>query len=108
MRKFLVLAVGAVSAIAPLVLNAQQPPQAPVVVSPEVKAERQVTFRILAPNAQKVELRTPGDIPGIGGRGSTPLQFVKNSDGVWEATTSPIPAGAYRYSFAVDGVTVAD
>jgi enterochelin esterase family protein len=67
-----------------------------------------VTFRILAPNAQKVELRTPGDIPGIGGRGGTPLQFTKSAEGVWEATTAAVPAGAYRYTFAVDGVTVAD
>jgi enterochelin esterase-like enzyme len=108
MRKYLLFAVGAASTIAPLVVNAQQPPQAPAVVSPQVTAERQVTFRILAPNAQKVELRSPGDIPGIGGRGGTPLQFVKNADGIWEATTSAIPAGAYRYVFVVDGVTVPD
>ena len=108
MRKCLLFAVGAACAIAPMVVNAQQPPQAPAVVSPQVTAERQVTFRILAPNAQKVELRSPGDIPGIGGRGGTPLQFAKNADGVWEATTNAIPAGAYRYVFAVDGVTVAD
>ena len=107
MRKCLLFAVGAACAIAPLVVNAQQPPPA-AVVSPQVTAERQVTFRILAPNAQKVELRSPGDIPGIGGRGGTPLQFAKNADGVWEATTNAIPAGAYRYVFAVDGVTVAD
>jgi len=107
MRKSLVFAVSATCLIAPLVLVAQQP-QAPAVVSPQVNAERQVTFRILAPNAQKVELRSPGDIPGIGGRGGTPLQFAKNADGVWEATTNAIPAGAYRYVFAVDGVIVAD
>lgn len=28
--------------------------------------------------------------------------------GVWEGTTNAIPAGAYRYVFVVDGVTVAD
>jgi enterochelin esterase family protein len=55
-----------------------------------------------------VELRTPGDIPGIGGRGGTPLPFTKSAEGVWEATTAAVPAGAYRYTFAVDGVTVAD
>jgi enterochelin esterase family protein len=98
-------AAGALAA--PLALHAQQP-QGPQVVSPDVQSDRRVTFRILAPNAQKVELRTPGDIPGIGGRGGTPLTFTKNGEGVWEATTSAIPAGAYRYSFVVDGVTVAD
>jgi len=98
-------AAGALAA--PLALHAQQP-QGPQVVSPDVQSDRRVTFRILAPNAQKVELRTPGDIPGIGGRGGTPLTFTKNGEGVWEATTNAIPAGAYRYSFVVDGVTVAD
>jgi len=107
MRRLVVFLVGAGCAIAPLTLVAQQPPQGPAVVSPDVQSDRRVTFRILAPNAQKVELRTPGDIPGIG-RGGTPLQFTKNADGVWEATTAAVPAGAYRYTFAVDGVTVAD
>src|SRR6185436_2493462 len=100
MRRLFVFLVGAGCAIAPLALVAQQP-QGPAVVSPDVQADRRVTFRILAPNAQKVELRTPGDIPGIGGRGGTPLQFTKSSEGVWESTTNAIPAGAYRYVFAV-------
>ena len=108
MKRLFVFLVGVSCAVAPLALRAQQPPQGPVVVSPDVQGDRRVTFRILAPNAQKVELRTPGDIPGIGGRGGTPLTFVKNADGVWEATTAAIPAGAYRYAFAVDGVAVAD
>jgi enterochelin esterase-like enzyme len=108
MRRFFVFLVGATCAVAPLAVRAQQPPQGPTVVSPEVQSDRRVTFRVLAPNAQKVELRTPGDIPGIGGRGGTPLTFTKNAEGVWEATTNAVPAGAYRYTFAVDGVTVAD
>src|SRR5262249_1443041 len=66
-----------------------------------------VTFRVLAPNAQKVEFRG-SDVPGTTGRGGTPLQFAKNGDGVWEATTNVLPAGAYRYQFVVDGVTVID
>ena len=90
-----------------------QPPapgatQAPTVISPEVRTDRRVTFRVLAPSAQKVELRSPGDIPGVGGRGVAPPQLAKGSDGVWEATFGPLPAGAYRYVFAVDGVIVVD
>ena len=82
--------------------------QAPAVISPEVGADRRVTFRILAPDAQKVELRSPGDIPGIGGRGVAPPQLTKNADGVWERTFGPLPAGAYRYVFVVNGLTVVD
>ena len=83
-------------------------PQAPAVTSPEVRSDRRVTFRVFAPTAQKVELRSPGDIPGVGGRGVAPPQLTKTSDGVWETTVGPVPAGAYRYVFTVDGVTVVD
>src|SRR5262249_38185524 len=92
--------------------SAQQPAtsnqQPPAVTSPEVRSDRRVTFRVLASTAQKVELRSPGDIPGIGGRGVALPQLTKNADGVWEGTFGPVPAGAYRYVFVVDGVTVVD
>jgi enterochelin esterase-like enzyme len=82
---------------------------APVAVtSPEVRSDRRVTFRIHAPEAQTVELRSPGDIPGVGGRGVAPPQLTKGPDGVWEATFGPLPAGAYRYVFGVNGLTVVD
>jgi enterochelin esterase-like enzyme len=79
----------------------------PAVKSPEVLPDRRVTFRVAAPDATRVELRSPGDIPGSIERG-TPMLLAKNADGVWEATVGPLPAGAYRYAFAVNGVTVVD
>src|SRR5262245_42850082 len=88
-----------------MVSAAQAPPGPPAtpaprpVVSPEVGADRRVTFRVAAVDAQQVELRSPGDIPGINfpGRGpATPL--AKNADGVWEVTIGPVPSGAYRYA----------
>src|SRR5947207_1340764 len=104
------IVVGAL--IAPL---AAQPPatgrgaaSGPTVTSPEVTADRRVTFRILAPTAQTVELRSPGDIPGVGGRGVAPPELTKNADGIWERTFGPLPAGAYRYVFVVNGLTVVD
>ena len=75
----------------------------PRVVSPEVAADRKVTFRILAPNAEAVRL-SAGDIPGVG-RGA---EMTKDPNGVWEVTLDPIDAGAYRYNFNVDGVSVID
>lgn len=78
-------------------------PQAPPVVSPEVSADRHVTFRISAPQAQNVRV-TGGDIPGIGQSGT----MTKGANGVWEVTVGPLDAGAYRYSFNVDGLTVVD
>jgi enterochelin esterase-like enzyme len=106
MRKSLGFVVSAMCLVASAIAGAQQA-QGPQVVSPEVSADRKVTFRVLAPNAQKVEFRG-GDMPGTSGRGATPLQFTKNKDGIWEATTNVVPAGAYRYQFLVDGVTVID
>lgn len=87
---------------------------APAVVSPEVAADRTITFRINAPQAQSVRV-TGGDIPALtgGGRGATPGtptpgQMTKAESGVWSVTVGPIDPGAYRYNFNVDGVTVID
>jgi enterochelin esterase family protein len=82
---------------------AQRGPRGPVVVSPEVKADRKVVFRIHAPKAEAVGLFTT-DIPG----GFEPRPLKKGENGVWEATLGPIDAGTYRYLFSVDGVMTAD
>jgi enterochelin esterase family protein len=87
-------------------------PQTPQVISPEVSADRMVTFRILAPQAETVQLRG-SDIPQLmgGGRGAPPNlgpTFTKAENGVWEATIGPVDPGAYRYNFLVNGVTVID
>jgi enterochelin esterase family protein len=39
---------------------------------------------------------------------STGPEFIKNDAGVWEAIVGPLPPGAYRYVFQVDGVRVLD
>ncbi len=82
---------------------AQPRSQGPQVVSPEVGADRKVTFRILAPKAESVKLGG-SDIPGLG-QGK---ELVKNAEGIWEVTLDPVPPGYYRYNFNVDGVTVID
>ena len=86
-------------------LAAAQPggKKGPAVVSPEVKADRHVVFRILAPKASSVGVFST-DIPG----GFKPRPMKKGDDGVWEATLGPIDAGTYRYVFNVDGVQVID
>jgi enterochelin esterase family protein len=73
----------------------------PQFVSPEVAADRKVTFRIYAPNAQAVRL-SAGDIAGLGQN----TQLTKGENGVWEITVGPVDPGAYRYNFNVDGVAV--
>ncbi|HLY20407.1 MAG TPA: alpha/beta hydrolase-fold protein [Bryobacteraceae bacterium] len=79
-------------------------PQGPQVVSPEVSADRRITFRILAPQAKAVGLRG-GDIQGLPREGPA---FSKEESGVWSATVGPIDPGAYRYTFLVDGVPTMD
>jgi len=79
-------------------------PQGPRVISPEVSAEKKVTFRILAPKAEAVKLGA-GDIQGLA-QGATTM--TKGTNGVWELTVGPIEPGAYRYNFNVDGVSVID
>ncbi|HKB11885.1 MAG TPA: alpha/beta hydrolase-fold protein [Vicinamibacterales bacterium] len=103
-------AVMAAAAVQPPAPQAAAPgaSQTPTFTSPDVRSDRRITFRVYAPAAQKVELRSPGDIPGVSGRGVAPPQLTKNADGVWETTVGPVPAGAYRYAFNVDGITVVD
>jgi enterochelin esterase-like enzyme len=84
--------------------QAQTRPAAPVFVSPEVNPDRSIVFRILAPDAKAVTLRA-GDIPNPDHK---PPTFTKNEQGVWEGAVGPVPAGAYRYTFVVDGVPVVD
>jgi enterochelin esterase-like enzyme len=97
------------------------PPQAgrggrgAAVISPEVLPDRHITFRILAANAQSVRV-TGGDIPALAGTRAVegaPAppprgEMTKGENGIWEITLGPIDAGAYRYNFNVDGVTVID
>jgi enterochelin esterase-like enzyme len=110
-RHVLILAAGALLAgvdaraqqpPAPPPAAAPQTPQAPAVTSPEVSADRRITFRIYAPQAQNVRLNG-GDIPD---NRQSPLTKAEN--GVWEVTLGPVPAGAYRYNFNVDGVATID
>jgi len=67
--------------------------------SPQVHADRTVTFRLRSPNAVKVELSLEGQ-PG--------LSLQKQADGVWSVTTKALAPDIYGYSFNVDGVTVLD
>src|SRR5580765_6866094 len=77
--------------------------KSPAVISPEVKSDRSVVFRIYAPKAATVTINS-SDLPGK----YKPRDFKKADTGVWELTIGPVDPGTYRYVFNVDGVTVAD
>src|SRR5437016_6232259 len=64
---------------------------------PCVHADRRVTFRVSAPEAQKVQVR-------LGGA----HDMTKGSDGLWMVTIPPQVVGSHYYSIVIDGATVAD
>lgn len=74
--------------------------QPAAIVSPEVHADRSVTFRIAAPKAQEVTFK--------GDWHSDPLKMTKAGDGIWSLTVGPLPPAIYIYSFTVDGIAMAD
>jgi enterochelin esterase family protein len=70
--------------------------------SPEVAADRRVTFRIYAPKASEVTLT--GDWLG----GTPAPKLTKDDTGVWSVTLGPFEPSIYIYSFTVDGVAIPD
>ncbi len=83
-------------------LSAQAPsgPAAPV-RSPEVSADRHITFRISAPNAKAVSLSfDEGQVQTF--------PMTKDDAGVWSVTIGPVEPEIYVYNFVVDGLRVLD
>jgi len=77
------------------------------VISPEVRDDRTVTFRLKAPDAQSVSL-TGGPVLLAIGKGNNPIPFEKGADGVWTLTVGPIKPNMYVYRLLVDGVAIVD
>ena len=71
----------------------------PAVKSPEINADRTVTFRLRAPNAKQVT------VTGIG-RGQ--ISMVRDDGGVWTGTSATLDPNVYGYSFNVDGLAIND
>jgi enterochelin esterase-like enzyme len=70
------------------------------VKSPEYNPDGTVTFRCLAPNAEKVELECQMF------NGTKPME--KNDKGVWSITVKPDVPDIYPYAFQIAGTQVAD
>jgi enterochelin esterase-like enzyme len=78
------------------VLNAQYP---------RVHADNRVTFRLTAPNAQKVQLQPGGADNGLG---KGPVDMTRDEKGLWSITLPPAVPGFHYYWFLVDGLAVND
>jgi enterochelin esterase-like enzyme len=71
-----------------------------VPVSPEVQADRRVTFRLFAPKASEVLLMgSPGILEFL----KKPTPLVRDGDGMWSLTVGPLAPGFYTYGYAIDG-----
>ena len=85
---------------------AQVPATAPVslvpapVATPEVHADRSVTFDLLMPHAEHVEVQVEGF--------ARPFAMKADAAGHWTYTLPPLAPEYYSYSFLVDGTNVVD
>lgn len=80
--------------------SARRPQFTAPVRSPEVQADRQVTFRLRAPKAAEVI------VAGQWANGRAPM--AKDTNGVWSVTVGPVEPGVWEYSFQVDGLSMID
>jgi enterochelin esterase family protein len=71
-----------------------------LVISPQVSADRKVTFRLRAPEAK--EVRVSGDMQ------NSSITMEKDDNGVWSVTIGPLAPELYCYSFIVDKLRIAD
>lgn len=103
-RRFrcLTAALAAIVMLAPAAAPAQQR-QPPVVVrSPEVHADRTITFRVFAPDAHRVSVG--GDMI----QDQPPRPMARDSAGVWSVTLGPFAPDLYDYTFRIDDLVVPD
>ncbi|MGJ5820472.1 esterase [Paludibaculum fermentans] len=77
------------------------------VLSPEVRDDRTVTFRLKAPQAHEVQLSGSALLIALGAT-NKPVPFVRGEGGLWTLTVGPLKPDMYVYSLTVDGVRMAD
>src|ERR1035438_3627169 len=83
---------------APAVPAHPSPYNFPGVQYPRIEADSRVTFRFVAPNAQKVQVAIV----------NAPFDMAKGDDGAWTYTSAPQPPGYHNYWMLVDGAIVVD
>ena len=75
-------------------------------VSPEINADKTVTFRIKAPLAQSVSVS--GSLDGENAFAPITFTMEKGEKGLWSFTTPVLPSELYRYHFTIDSVRTID
>jgi enterochelin esterase-like enzyme len=78
------------------------PTNVPGAQYPRVYPDGRVTFRLVAPTAQKVQVQANGWL------GKGPYDMARDQDGAWTITIPPARPGFHPYSLLIDGVPVND
>ena len=76
------------------------------VISPEVRDDHTITFRLKAPDAKQVMLTGGPLLLALAKK--DPVPFRKDNDSLWTLTVGPVKPDMYVYKFIIDGVTVPD
>lgn len=76
------------------------------VVSPDVRDDHTITFRLKAPDAHEVKLTGGPILLALGVK--DPVPFKKGDDGIWSLTVGPVKPNIYVYRFLLDGVAIVD
>ncbi|HUS73273.1 MAG TPA: alpha/beta hydrolase-fold protein [Sedimentisphaerales bacterium] len=71
-----------------------------ILISPEVRSDSRVTFRLNAPDAKQVGVNVQF------AQGLRPM--TRSKSGVWSVTLGPAEPDIYEYSFVVDGLQIVD
>lgn len=114
MRKWMFFAVLCLTGMAAQAQQNLNWGQSPQVASPDVHADNSVTFNLIAPEAQKVQITgdflPPKKVEYGGNTYEMPgvADLVKNDKGVWTLTTEPLQPELYTYNMLVDGVKIID
>jgi enterochelin esterase-like enzyme len=74
----------------------------------QVLPDRRVTFRLLAPKANAVEVVIGIKAGVYEPEAATTAQMTKDTNGLWSATLGPLEPNLYEYQFNLDGCKIAD
>jgi enterochelin esterase family protein len=112
MKKHLFTSIAVIGLMVSLPSFAQEVGQVEKLVSPEISASNDVTFRLKAPLASSVKLS--GNwmpmVANANGQGASRqlVDLVKDQNGVWSTQVKALAPELYGYTYIVDGVTTLD
>ncbi|MEY4309173.1 MAG: hypothetical protein RL422_1376 [Bacteroidota bacterium] len=112
MKKTKYSLLAALVALQSFIAFSQEVGQVERLISPEVKANNEVVFRLKAPSATSVKLS--GNwmpmVANANGQGASRqlVEMTKDQAGVWTVNVQALAPELYGYTFMVDGVTTLD